>query len=348
MAAFLSPALPNFMRIDHFLLYVLLGRNWRKKTWTTKRDLARVESLQRVLMAPVLCDQWRLSPFRIVVDTPYPAFNPGLLKTDGGWLAVVRSSNLINYNDGDYVYASQPHDAQNFVLKLPASEPGIVAQNRLDDSILRVPGSPAEYGIEDARLFVWRNETWGIGAGIRPFNAQGELATTQILFRLEGGRITSFEPLVSPYGRRVEKNWVPLVDGDRLVFIYSYAPLVLLEYRSGRLEMLHEQAASSGNTFSLRGGTPMVPWKDGFVSLAHTERIELDGKRYYLHCFVRMNKSFRITEVSEHFFLQRRGIEFASGLASAGESLIVAYGVADQTGYMMELPEEVVRRYLVT
>lgn len=61
-----------------------------------------------------------------------------------------------------------------------------------------------------------------------------------------------------------------------------------------------------------------------------------------------MNKNFEIIEISEPFFIQKRGIEFACGLIWDGDDLLVSYGVADRAAFYARIQIKSLKKYLVS
>lgn len=336
------------IRLDDLLLRILLGRRWKEKLWITKRDKSELETQLLIRTAPVLTNAWGLDPVAIPVDAEYPCFNPSIARTPTGYRVVARSSNLVNLNDGNYHYPhpGRHHQTVNFLVDLD-SQLRPLSQRRLQDSAVVAYGLAAEYGLEDVRLFEWAGGTWACAAALRPVNGSGQIAVQQVLARLEGDALVDVKLLPSPYEREVEKNWAPIVYGGDLSFAYSLAPLEILNYTPENNTLSRVPARQQANgTFHLRGGTPFIPWKGHLLGVAHSSPLHHQGKRYYTHHFITLNSALEIVEVSEPFFIQRRGTEFASGIVAADDGIILAYGVADRACRLLHIPDRVLGRFL--
>jgi predicted GH43/DUF377 family glycosyl hydrolase len=168
---------------------------------------------------------------------------------------------------------------------------------------------------------------------------------TQVLVRIEDDKIVEFFVLRSPFEFAVEKNWMPLVQGEQLFFIYSLAPQIILEYRGSNLVMVKGEKIAN-NHFQLCGGTGFVKFGNQYLAIGHS-RERIDGKQFYRHFFVLMDKNLKCDEISEPFFIQRRGVEFACGLAPYGDDFLISYGVGDRASYYCVLPAAQLTRWIV-
>lgn len=319
-------------------------KNWYGKLCATKHDVAEINDRIRVATAEIISSKYNLEPTEIRVDSGYPSCNPGLCRFDNRWVLVARSSNKVNYNDGDYRQHGDTNNTTNRIVILD-DDFTVHDSHPLDDSILRHPGSPAEFGFQDSRLFQFGNDLYGIAAGIGQ-HAKFRRSITQIIFKISGNIISDYRPLPSPHGHIIERNWSPLVIDKRLFVFYSTNPPIAIEVRSGDIAL--DRIKNFKGHFDIRGGTPYLPWKDGFLSIGHLAPIHLDGRKHYLHTLILLDKEFRLLETSEPFFFQRRGIEFACGLAHHDGCLIVSYGVADRGCRILPIPTAVIDRMLVT
>jgi hypothetical protein len=88
-----------------------------------------------------------------------------------------------------------------------------------------------------------------------------------------------------------------------------------------------------------------VPWGDRLISVAHFERLQVGKKVYYTHAFVILTKQFEIFDISEPFFIQRRGREFACGLTEYNGDLLLAYGI-NQSAAFCKLPVSQLSRWI--
>jgi len=143
--------------------------------------------------------------------------------------------------------------------------------------------------------------------------------------------------------RRHEKNWMPLVAGDELRFVYMCDPTRVLD----------DQARTIAETVppivadQFRGGSQAIVFNRGWLALIHELRVH-DQHRHYRHRFVWFDESVRLRGVSRPFLFQERGIEFAAGLAwhPDGQRLVITYGVGDSEAWIATVAADDVERSL--
>ena len=302
--------------------------------------LAALQHLQ-VQTRPILTRIEHLPVRYLRCEAPHPIFNPSVVDTGDQLVFMSRCSSLRKVQDKRSYYASNPHDTTN-VLHISSHGLADCRVQWLDDSLLRSSCPFAQYGVEDCRLFMWQGDLWALGAAVRPHDEFG-LIVTQLLFKIHNGKVVDFFSLPSPYGLP-EKNWIPHVLNDRLFFVYSFSPTIVYEFKDGRIYL--QFTIGEGDTdFDVRGGTQLVAWNGCWLGIAHTKPLLLD-KYYYCHKFVVLDHNLNVLDIGEPFFIQKRGIEFACGLARRGDDLILSYGVSDRASAYCVLPPALVDRWI--
>ena len=321
---------------------VLLSAGDKRKI--LEQELSRYHSSLRrieIQTRTVLTSVEHLPVHYLRCDAPHPIFNPSVVDTGDHFVFMSRCSSLRRIRDCGCYYASHPHDTTNVLHTFSHGLEGCRVQ-WLDDELLRTSCPAAQYGVEDCRLFMWNGELWAIGAGIRPDQHWGLMAT-QVLFKIQAGRVCEFVPLPS-FSGLPEKNWTPHVINDRLFIIYCLSPTTVYEYRDGKL-YLQFKAGEGDYNFDTRGGTQLVPWNGFYIGVAHDALISID-KRYYCHRFLAFDQNLNVIDIGEPFFIQKRGTEFACGLARSGDDLILSYGVSDRVSAYCILPPAVIDRWV--
>ena len=143
-----------------------------------------------------------------------------------------------------------------------------------------------EYESEDPRLFLYNNEIYMI------FNVkEGEGRQVCI------SKYDEFKPvklfLKDEKMNKIEKNWSPFVKENKLYFVYSYHPLIIITYdfnQEGRCDIVYkkEDVQLPLEPFwkvSMRGSTNLIQLCDeyyiGFVhSTIFTNRLNIGGYKY--------------------------------------------------------------------
>jgi hypothetical protein len=297
----------------------------------------------RINTTPVLIDTVGAKQFYLNNNERYPIFNSSLIMHRDKFIFISRCSNILNHNDGTYFYADKPHDTKNImhVYSKDWTEDKIIP---IDDSIIKYKNSPAEQGIEDIRLFILKDELWGIGAGIS-VGAKGR-EIKQIIFKLKDNVIVEFLVLESPYEEVYEKNWIPFVLNNELYVIYRYTPIEVYKIKNNKMILIVGNRQET-NDFVIRGSTPLININDNYVGLVHLEPIKYNNKLYYEHKFIQLNSSFQLLDLSESFYIQKKGIEFACGFVYDNNELIISYGVSDRAGSYLKISKDVLNKFIV-
>ena len=197
-------------------------------------------------------------------------------------------------------------------------------------------------GLEDARLFSRRGDP-GFTCVTTEHHPAGRV---RIALASIGDGGSGVRPVaLSGFGDdRPQKNWLPFTDpatGD-LLAVYGFDPLVVLRVdpESGIVAPLFDRP--QGRNFSrFRGsaGPVVLPASAGGGRLAIVHEVAFQGRRYYLHRFLRIDDDWRVVEASRPFFFLRRGIEFPCGaaLAHGEEDLPITFGVEDREAWLCRI-----------
>lgn len=211
--------------------------------------------------------------------------------------------------------------------------------------------SRTRLGYEDCRLFHFNGSLWCIATCMREKTIMPEVAVIELDPR---GEVVSVSLQSS---QRAEKNWMPVVDSadgntatggrDRLRFIYTIDPLVILEFSPNSKEVTPSPVKDLGPGGILRGGSQLIPYGDGWLSVIH--EVSGDGRRIdmiYTHRFATFDKELSKVKIGKPFYLQKRGIEFVAGLARlSADRFMISYGIEDKNAYVSEISTETVEEF---
>jgi len=142
-------------------------------------------------------------------------------------------------------------------------------------------------------------------------------------FRFLGYRVITPEGIPP----RHEKNWMPVVKLGRLFFVYFHDPYMVLD-----VEGKFVVSASKNIPSQFRGGSQLIPFLEGHLSIVH-EVVNINwSKKVYLHRFVFYDKKLDLKRISEPFYFLNKGIEFVAGACfeEGNESFLVSFGVEDK------------------
>ena len=233
--------------------------------------------------------------------------------------------------------------------EMPQAFLGRWAGDRIADGVFLRILEPLASGLlacggQDIRLFVLDGILHAVAAvGL---GAPGpHTPIRQAIIRIEGGAI--MQAWLQP-GDSLEKNWMPCVVDGALRLVYSAAPLVVLDYDSGaHLVRQDVNAASAAAKGSIqRGGSQLIPYKDGWLAVVHQLHFA-GGKKVYAHSFAFFDRALTSVRFGRSFYFNRGdGIEFCAGLAHFQDRWIVSYGVGDSEAWLAEIELETVEAFL--
>ena len=230
---------------------------------------------------------------------------------------------------------------------------------------VRVRQTPYTEQIEDLRVFSCPDGLWAIAA--LHDGQQPPVAIRQAIVALsgDGAAITRVHPMPSP---RHEKNWMPCVGADGGVrFVYSTSPLITLdmEHVFGEVRVLPRVDAVPRVDSYIRGGSQLVPWKGGFLSVVHrvykrsaiaqgynpmlspwTPAVE-GPLVVYQHHFAFFDKHLEKVTVGSPWYFRHLGVEFCAGLVKMDGRWIASFGQEDKEAWLVEFEDDVVMKTFV-
>jgi hypothetical protein len=258
-------------------------------------------------------------------------YNPGLARDPDGRLFVSIRSCITNYKEKFGI--THPLGYENFL------HVGILKEKTLELEGLKEVKPEKEYpglqwGIEDIRLF-WREDgLHGIGVILPVENGQLKLRQGEILIDYEAGTYKLIKDHGRPFGH-AEKNWMPS-ESPNPHFDFVYSPTQIV--KDGKV-------IGEDNELFIHNGTPLIPYENGYISIAHAVTSIL-GERTYAQIALKFDEKGRLVEHSQFFHFNvgwrrklRETIEFASGLVwSEDGQLLVGIGVKDELLGFCKIP----------
>lgn len=262
---------------------------------------------------------------------------------------VQRTVNYIMTGDNQYETLNDaPIQTRNFLLRLDRALDIESSAEILPPADMPEPSFQLVRGFEDMRLFAWRGELW-CSSNVRELNSEGWCE--QVLARIDQStptecRLTSWRVLRPEGARRHEKNWMPLVAGDKLQFIYLCDPTRIVDEQARKITETQPPIAAE----QFRGGSQAIPFDGGWLALIHEVLFwSAPGRRSYQHRFVWLDEARCLRAVSRPFFFQQnQDVEFAAGLAwhHDDQQLIISFSVGDRESWIATVYAGEVRRLL--
>lgn len=313
-----------------------------RETPEPHRALARNNLLYYAQSATELFGDVRFVALPANLPSSYVAMNPSVAATDDGLHVLLRGVNYSIDSHGAYAvrdtagavrsrnYLAQLDDA------LQMTQPAAIT----DQTDRQIAPDATILGFEDCRLFRWRNQWWA-SATVRDQDA--DMRAEMVLLELDEHGAARTCRTLRGYGTQVhEKNWMPCVRGDELLFVYGCDPLtvlkvVQLEDQTARVELL-VQSAPSVAADHLRGGSQLLWFDDGWLAATH-EVVHAGSSRHYLHRLIWLDEDFQLRRITMPFFLMYEGIEFVAGMARvpSRDSIVISFGVRDAEAHLAEI-----------
>ena len=100
-----------------------------------------------------------------------------------------------------------------------------------------------------------------------------------------------------------------------------------------------------------RGGSQVIPWKDGYVAITHEVDLfnsEVGRKdAVYYHRIIYWDKKFNIKKWSNRFSIMGGHVEFCVGLAEHKGNMLMTFGFQDNAAYLLKFSDSVLEEYLI-
>jgi glycosyltransferase involved in cell wall biosynthesis len=277
------------------------------------------------------------------LDDGWVATNPSVINYQGRPVLVLRTVNYTITPEGVYAIRGKdgtcspdwfvnPINTRNYMVHLSD------ALDVLEVDELPLPENWPEpkfhpvRGLEDSRLFEWQGALWTI-SNVRELNAEGWCEQVLVPLNARGQPWTR----ILPKERHHEKNWMPLVDGDNLYFVYRLGTALKVD---GSVFNSYDPGFDASH---ISGGSQVIEVPGGLLCLVHEART-IPGRpnRYYQHRFALMVHGAGI-RLSPPFVFHDKQIEFCAGLAYFPDKrqLMASYGVMDREAWTatMDLDE---------
>lgn len=293
--------------------------------------------------------------------------NPSIgFNRDGDLLLTLRSVNYVLYcNENLQVFPSRQGPLQYTV---PENDVALRTQNYLalldtdfsitniswvDTSTLDVAPLWNFSGHEDARIIAWGGKLYL--TGVRrdtTTNGQGRMELSEIEIDKKNWKVTEVNrirvPAPGANDTYCEKNWMPIL-GSEFKYLKWSDPTEIVQVE------LSQQVASC-NTISLkegvkppkdqRGSTHVLPWNSYFIAITHEVDLifnYLNQKNArYRHRLCVWDSDFSLVGFTEAFSFLDARIEFACGMVSVGDKLLVSFGYDDNSAFLLEIPNSFV------
>lgn len=319
----------------------------RTRSWHTK-NLARQNSTYYANGAIDLMPGTTFTEVGFVPPYDYRPMNPSITSHGGRLWMIQRTVNYMIRPDGSYdMRGDSAIRTANYLIRLNDDLSVAEATEILPPADLPEPLYNLVIGWEDCRLFFWKGEPWCTST-VRELNVEGycEIVLSRIVDDASGNKRFADYRVIRPSftERQHEKNWMPMVVGDDLFFVYSSDPTRIIDHGGNLISSRVAHIAAD----SFRGGGPLVQLDGGWLALIHESHGMPDHRRRYMHRFVWYDPYGRLAKHTQAFYIKDLGIEFAAGLAmhpSTGR-IIASFGVHDRSSWLASFDTNEIKRLL--
>lgn len=257
---------------------------------------------------------------------------------------------------GPLVYLNPENDISltttNFICELDENL-NIISHKKVNTSTLDKKPLWEFVGLEDSRLINWENKFYltGVRRDLDTIGT-GRMELSEIIFS-ENEVVETSRFRIPPPGNGnsyCEKNWMPILDQP-----YHY-----VKWTNGTEVVKVDPIKRTCETVilknfvphdkDLRGGSQVIPYKDGYLSLNHeTDLYKSEAGRKdatYRHRFVYWDRDWNIQKFSDVFSFLNAKIEFACGLAKYKDSYLITFGLQDNAAYILRVPESFIESFV--
>lgn len=285
-------------------------------------------------------------PIDVHAPDGYKPSNTSIVRHGEGFVALIRAVNYDLLESGYFDRHGDSSFRQRILLARLNAHLEVTSVTEVHaPADLPPPLHTDSLGFEDPRPIVWRGALWCLSC-IRQLNADGR--AEMVLARIDQtddarSILADWRILPSSAPVRWEKNWMPLIKGDQLNFIYSLDPTRILDH-AGHVQ---NEEAPPVATENCGGGTQAVPFDGGWLVVIHEWQV-LQTRRHYFHRFAWLDDRSRLTRLSPRFFFRRLASEFAAGLGwhSTNDSLVISFATDDREPTLATVAADDVRRAL--
>lgn len=260
------------------------------------------------------------------------------------WRALVRT---VNYKivKGDFVTPTGEYHTNNVWVVFDDHWNVTYAAPVIDNALMPRTAFPV-HGFEDCRLIRWQDQWWA-SATCRDLTDHGrcEIVLLELGAVERSPEIVRVHRMIGPWSIEHQKNWMPIVTGKRLAFVYSVenGSRVVVDRggdEAGGIRLGFESCGVARdftpadlNSGRLRGGGQGVAVPGGgWLFCLHDVTVwPTYQSRTYLHRFVHTDDNLVMKSQSDLFFFEKLGIEFCGGLAiDNNRRLVASFHVNDE------------------
>ena len=193
-------------------------------------------------------------------------------------------------------------------------------------------------GIEDIRLFNFKNEIYFIGSHYNESNDLIEIVSNKYTLG-ENYQLTTIKPTFQT-DFSWEKNWVFFENNDSINIIYKWYPIYICEIDYINKNLNLKKSLNNIPKFfkSFRGSTNGVNYNDKIWFITHCQKDILNDNKAYIHNFVVFDKNMNLIGYSKPFNFENKLVEFCVGMElTYNNNFVITYSALDSSSKLIVL-----------
>lgn len=209
-------------------------------------------------------------------------------------------------------------------------------------------------GLEDARIIKWHGKLYL--SGVRrdtTTDGQGRMELSELMFGEDFVKEVSRHRIPAPNGDNsyCEKNWMPIID-QPFHYVKWSNPVEVVKYDMNEktCETVALKDFDKTLGYALRGGSQVIPYKDGYLALHHvTDLFFSDAGRKnatYRHQFTHWDKDWNVIKRSRVFDFMDGHIEFSCGMAKHNNDYLITFGFQDNAAYIAKISDSALEEFI--
>ena len=314
--------------------------------WGT-RNTARQNSTYYSRSAADLMPSTRLCQVGFIPPYGYSPMNPSISADSTGLCMIQRTVNYVIRHDGSYdMKGDVAIRTINHFIRLRDDLSVDSSSEILMPTNMPEPAYELVQGFEDSRLFFINDEPWCTST-VRELSPDGmcEIVVARLVRDGDNMRLADHRVIIPDWcERQHQKNWMPMVSGDDLFFVYSTDPTRIVDQNGSLISLKPAPMAMD----SFRGGSPLMLFGDSWLGIIHESHVMPDNRRRYMHRFVCYDFSGSVSAISDPFYFKEIGIEFAAGMASNPTTgdIVISFGFKDRESWLASINPDDIKKVL--
>lgn len=255
----------------------------------------------------------------------YPIYNVSIANRNGKIVAVGRVSNARVEDKADL--AGRPKFSKklegkllNGIIKFNLTPDGKVSNLKFLHKISEIPN------FEDPRVFFLKRQEFIVMTQVRsPIGDSKSGAKCGVVVENFGTK--QIIPIPSPYGKGIEKNWVPIEKDNCVMLLYTSSPVTLIELdpNTDSYKLITTQDRSeialNGRSQVIKSPHPEIP----YIRVASKKYATRKYGYTALHYFEILSENLRPISLSRPFIFSSRRHEFCQGIAIVNSKLYLSW-----------------------